>query len=167
MYYQGPISGIYYLKAEKPEPGLFPRVQCQNRKAIRNNILTPSLNLVPDSKDGFSPRTQGGLLAAHLPQTETQVANHQGSFNYLCSRTNDPGALKVTPWDITIPKDNSPTSSYPALATLLHSSRCTSQTRLMPKRRVRNVRRSDWPRPWVGSGPSVGGTHKIRYPQQD
>lgn len=55
-------------KSRETRPRVLLKVQCQNRKAIRNNILTLSLNLIQDSKNDFPSSTQKGLLAAHLPK---------------------------------------------------------------------------------------------------
>lgn len=62
---------------------------------------------------------------------------------------NNPAALDTVTRDESIPKDSYPTPPHPALGTWVHSSRCTSQTRLMFRGRVRNIRRPD-------SGPIIG-----------
>lgn len=128
--YPGPISGIYYLKTEKWDQGY---LHCQNREAIRNDILTPTQNSfwIWDhiQKMTFLLALRE-MLAAPLAQVE-----HTGSLPQNPALiTTATGKWSACPEMCAVewrhPHQQHPNPSHPASDTCYTLSGWTSQTSL-------------------------------------
>lgn len=119
-------SPAYIIYSRETRPRALPKAQCQNRKALRNNVQTH-----PDTtcfKSGNRYQKVTFLLAPReecwkltWPRRETQAANLPMQLRLVLLQTNDTVALKPMPWEESIPKYNSPTPSHPALSHSAHT----------------------------------------------
>lgn len=69
--YKGPGSGIYYLKAEKPDAGYFRECSIKTEKLSGITYGHPVMSCFKsdtDSNDDFPSSTQVGMLTAHGAQ---------------------------------------------------------------------------------------------------